>query len=466
MQGRLKAALRATVVRCRNLSRTFIATLVCLTIAVGVLGLSVWTTPRANRPRVRPSRLVADTFMEVLCRPPSGVETVEWDSRPFEKPVLVRQLEATEESRRLQEVRRLLFDAIRREATREDCTRLREWIDRRLDVDAVRRQIATLPETRRVAAVRELFIETFGRDPREWDDPSLRRWVNSPDTIAEIRSRLRAQRPLVGVHFFMWYLPMNGWGNGLTSVAADAPQPLIGRYDSSDTDVIATQIKQMEDAGFDFALVHIVFNGPRTWTNARLFMDRLSGHRLKAAIVLDGLYTDTPAAKAMWVQKVKEEYAGDSHYLRLYGQPLIVLYSSRIDFDVPGVIMRNMYWAPRYDPGSNVFNGSGRLEPRDWPFWAPTPQPLANGMVPVIPGYTDAALGRERSMVYERNNGQMYRDQWLRALALHPDVILVYGWNEYFERTAIEPTNVWGDQYLKMTACFIGHAHRGTTGSC
>src|SRR4029450_11971366 len=108
---------------------------------VGVLGLSVWTTPRANRPRVRPSRLVADTFMEVLCRPPSGVETVEWDSRPFEKPVLVRELEATEESRRLQEVRRLLFDAIRREATREDCTRLREWIDRRLDVDAVRRQI-------------------------------------------------------------------------------------------------------------------------------------------------------------------------------------------------------------------------------------------------------------------------------------------------------------------------------------
>jgi hypothetical protein len=404
--------------------------------------------------------------MEVLCRPPSDVETVDWDSRPFEKSALVAALEGTEESRVLQQMRRSYFDLMRREATREDCARLRDWIDRRLDAEAVRRRIAMLPEARRVAAVRQLFIETFDRDPREWDDPSLRRWVNSPYTTAEIRSRLRAQRPLVGVHFFMWYLPINGWGNGLTSVAADAPQPLVGRYDSSDTDVIATQIRQMEEAGFDFALVHIVFNGPRTWTNARIFMDRLSGHRLRAAIVLDGLYTEPPAAKAMWVQKVKEDYAGDSHYLRLHGQPLIVLYSAPINFDVPDVIVRNMYWAPRYDPGENAFNPSLRLEPRDWPFWAPTPQPLANGMVPVLPGYTDAALGRPRSMVHERNDGQMYREQWERALALHPEVILVYSWNEYFERTAIEPTNAWGDQYLRMTACFIEHAHRGTTGTC
>jgi hypothetical protein len=60
----------------------------------------------------------------------------------------------------------------------------------------------------------------------------------------------------------------------------------------------------------------------------------------------------------------------------------------------------------------------------------------------------------------------MYREQWQRAFALHPEVILVYSWNEYFERTAIEPTDAWGDQYLKMTACFIGHAHRGESGGC
>src|SRR6185295_6504982 len=115
----------------------------------------------------------------------------------------------------------------------------------------------------------------------------------SPFTAAEIRSRLVAQRPIVGVHYFAWYrMERGGWGNGLTSVSADAPKPALGWYESSDTDVIAAQIRQMEEAGFDFATVHVIAGSPRTWTNARTFVDRLSGHRLKAAILVDGLYAD------------------------------------------------------------------------------------------------------------------------------------------------------------------------------
>ena len=108
--------------------------------------------------------------------------------------------------------------------------------------------------------------------------------------------------------------------------------------------------------------------------------------------MLDGLYDQTAAMKAMWVERAKQEFTGDSHYLRLHGEPLVMLFSTRLDFDVPHVLLRNVYWSYRYDPGENAFNGTLRLEPRDWPFWAPTPQPLANGMVPVIPGYNDAAL--------------------------------------------------------------------------
>jgi hypothetical protein len=276
-----------------------------------------------------------------------------------------------------------------------------------------------------------------------------------------------AQRPLVGVHYFAWYqLESAGWRNDLTIVPADSPLPSIGRYESNDTDVMATQIREMEEAGFDFAIVHIVAGSPRTWMNARTFVDRLSGHPLKAAVLLDGLYAEDGPTKAMWVRKARDEFAGDSHYLRLYGEPLIMLFSALVDFDVPGVVLRNIYWTDRYDPGRNTFNPNRRLEPRDWPFWAPAPQPLVNGVVPVIPGYTDAPLGRARTMVHPRANGRMYREQWQRALALRPELILVYSWNEYFEQTAIEPTVAWGNAYLQMSACFIAHAHRGTTGRC
>ena len=432
-----------------------------------MLGSSLLTTPRSKGPRIRPSRLVADTFMEELCRSPSAGEILRWVSRPLEKAPLMQVLEGTEEFRRLQQGRQAFSDLLRRDATRQDCTQLRDWIDRRLDIDAIQREIVNAPEARRVTAVRQLFIEVFGRDPRGWDDPALRRWVDSPFGLGDIRSRLAAQRPIVGVHYFAWYQPdAGGWRNHATRVPSDSPKPALGWYDSRSTEVMATQIRQMEETGFDFVAVHVIPALPQTWSNARAFVDRLSGHRLNVALVLDSLYNEPAEVKARWVERTRQEFGSNSHYLRLHGQPLVMLFSTRLDFDVPGVLMRNVYWSYRYDPGKNPFNGNLRLEPRDWPFWAPTPQPLANGLVPVIPGYTDAALGRAQSMVHERNDGQTYREQWQRALALHPEVILVYSWNEYFERTAIEPTDAWGDQYLRMTACFIDHAHRGTMGTC
>ena len=450
--------------------RTFPPVLAVLTLALALLAASVWTTApaRGNRgTRVRPSRVLADTFMEVLCRPPSDTETVDSESRPFEKTALARQLDSSEEAARVRQFRDVYVASLRRDPTGDDCPRIREWVERGASVDGASRELSGLPEARRVAAVRRTFIDTLGRDPREWDDAGLRRWVDSPFALAEIRGRLLAQRPLVGVHYFAWYrLEHNGWGNALTTVPQDAPIPVAGQYNSSDTDVIATQIRQMEGAGIDFAIVHVIAGAPRTWANARTFVDRLSGHRLKAAVVIDGLYADDAATKKMWVEKARAEFADDSHYLQFHGRPLVMLYSAPLDFDVPDVVLRNVYWTDRYDTGRNTFNPTHRLEPRDWPFWAESPQPLVNGLVPVLPGYTDASLGRARTMVHPRRDGELYRTQWNRALALHPELIVIYSWNEYFEQTAIEPTSAWGDRYLAMTACYAAHAHRGTSGSC
>ena len=444
--------------------RTFIAILIVLAAAIGVSDAALWRArqARASRePRVRPTRVLADAFADVLCRQPTDQETIGWDTRPFDRASLAAALGDTAEGRRVRAVRSLYFDPLRRQATSSDCPQIHDWVVRGLDLDRVTGELRALPEARRVEQVRQAIIGSTGWDPRGWNDAALRDWVESPFTIAEIRARLAASRPLVGVHYFAWYqLSAGGWENDLTTVPAESPHPSIGQYDSGSAAAIDTQIDQMEGAGFDFVIVHIIANSERTWRNAHVFFNELSGHRLKAAVMLDALYDASAAAKATWTTKVIDEFARNPHYLQLHGEPLVMLFSAPIDFDVPGVLLRNVYWTDRYDPGRNTFNKDARLDVHDWPFWAPTPQPPVNGVVGVIPGYTDASLGRARTMLYPRDNGQFYRGQWHRALALHPELILVYSWNEYFERTAIEPTDRWGTQYLQMTACFIAAAHR------
>lgn len=280
-------------------------------------------------------------------------------------------------------------------------------------------------------------------------------WLNSTEPAT-----------LVGAHYFTWYRGTSGdrWGNDATTVHAASPRPLLGEYNSRDIALMDAHIAQMERAGIDFAIVHIVAGSRESWASAEQFVDRLGGDRLRFAVMLDGLYGAAAEVKQDWVMKA-EPFTAHPQYLRVEGTPLVMLFSAKIDFAVPGTTLRNVYWTPEYRDGLNTFNG-GPLEPHDWAFWAPTPQPLVNGMVPVIPGYSDTHLRREIAMEHPRDDGRLYHEQWRRALELKPAFVLVYGWNEYFEQTMIEPTDAWGERYLRWTACYAALAHAGQTGSC
>lgn len=423
-------------------------------------------TPKT--PRISASQELTEGYLAALCRPPDEREILEWDTRPFEKPQLFKTLGSTPEGERVAEVRRLYAGAVLRDLSDADCAAVRGIVDGSAGNDTLARSVANTTEALRVAAVRRIFVETLGRDPVGADRSSLRRWVDSPLTPAEIASRLSAQRPLVGVHYFTWYLrtDANTWGNGKTSVYAASPKPALGWYNSNDPEVMDAHIAQMASAGFDFVIVNVVAQSPPSWRNAHRFFDRLGGRRLKAAVMLDGLNTESPAARAAWIDMAKSEFADHANYFSLHGEPLILLFAAPVDVAMRGVGLRNVYWTHDYAPGANTFNPGFVLHPHDWAFWEPTPQTVVNGMVPVAPGYDDSHLGRPAPMRHLRNDGQMYRDQWQRALALHPELIVVYSWNEHFEQTAIEPTSTWGDRYLQQTACYIALAHDGSSGEC
>ncbi len=101
---------------------------------------------------------------------------------------------------------------------------------------------------------------------------------------------------------------------------------------------------------------------------------------------------------------------------------------------------------------------------RCFQFWAQTDELLSlNDYCPVIPGYDDMLMEREpqRAPVVPRRQGKTLVEQFQAACALDAENILIYGWNEYFEATTIEPTLEYGDFYVELTKHLIEQVHRG-----
>ena len=75
----------------------------------------------------------------------------------------------------------------------------------------------------------------------------------------------------------------------------------------------------------------------------------------------------------------------------------------------------------------------------------------------VTPGSDDTRLvARPVHTLIDRNGGQLYDDQWLAALNMAADWVVVTSWNEWWENTEIEPSERYGTYYLDRTRAWIG----------
>jgi hypothetical protein len=90
---------------------------------------------------------------------------------------------------------------------------------------------------------------------------------------------------------------------------------------------------------------------------------------------------------------------------------------------------------------------------RYYPLLADTPTPKIWAAT-VQPGYDDRLIPGRRGLFQDRQNGSVYRSTFEAALASDPDWIFITTWNEWWEHTYIEPSELCGDQYLKLTREF------------
>jgi len=73
----------------------------------------------------------------------------------------------------------------------------------------------------------------------------------------------------------------------------------------------------------------------------------------------------------------------------------------------------------------------------------------------IIPGYDDTHVpGRVGTYIVPRNDGVTYTTSWQAAMSSKPDWITITSFNEWYEGAQIEPSVVYGNQYLMLTQQF------------
>ncbi len=72
-------------------------------------------------------------------------------------------------------------------------------------------------------------------------------------------------------------------------------------------------------------------------------------------------------------------------------------------------------------------------------------------MATAEPGFDDRLLPWSANRFYDRADGALYRSLFSAAMLSNPDWILIDNWNEWWENAYIEPSQLYGTQYLTFT---------------
>jgi hypothetical protein len=185
-----------------------------------------------------------------------------------------------------------------------------------------------------------------------------------------------------------------------------------------------------------------------------------------------------------WIADIVDMYGSDRSFLTLGGRPVIFVYlAPLIDPPTWRTIMANIRASGRNPIVMAEATEARWLDPLDGEFlYAPVGIPtdqlpqfdLAQSLrvrtyhllprasnarriwaATVSPGYDDRQIPTRTDPLYrDRAAGSYYDGQWQAALAARPDWVLVTSWNEWYENTQIETSELYGDTYIRRTAAW------------
>lgn len=288
----------------------------------------------------------------------------------------------------------------------------------------------------------------------------------------------------VWAYFFGWYTT-DSWNDGRL---LDRPQ---GRYSSFDDGRIGQQIAQAQSAGID-AFIHTwLGRGENNLTDIVLnkSLGQAAGRGFKIGVSVDMVgdgWLTTESAVVTEMQYLMNSVVRHPAYLTYNGKPVIYFWNQqRFSVDTWRRIReqvdpnRTTLWIsegvstsyiPVFD-GLYLFNNAWSSNPSGVAAQFSSLTYGAGGSLytpTVMPGWNEDAVAISQNRdnptaPQDRQSGLFLYNSWAGATSINPNVILIVSWNEYFENSHIEPSELHGSAALDVLRPLIASWKSGTS---
>ncbi len=267
-------------------------------------------------------------------------------------------------------------------------------------------------------------------------------------------------------YYYIWFDP-SSWNRAKTDY------PILGKYSSSDVDVMRQHIRWAKSAGLAGFIV--------SWKNTPVLSARLRDlvrvadeSDFKLAIIYQGLdfqRNPLPASRvAADLDYFTSNFASDPAF-NLFGKPLVIWSGtwkfSETDIAAVTAPRREKLLILASEKNAAGYRRVARLVDGDAYYWSsvnPDTNPdygsklvgMADAIhaehglwiAPAAAGFDARLIGGKT--VVDRANGNLLRQEVATALSSNPDAVGIISWNEFSENSYIEPSQKYGMLYLDV----------------
>ncbi len=295
--------------------------------------------------------------------------------------------------------------------------------------------------------------------------------AGGPENSGSLQPESATPVPLLA-YYYIWFDP-GSWDR------AKVDYPQLGRYSSDDINVMRQHVQWAKAAGIRGFIVSWK-STPKLDARLDALVSIAQAEDFKLLIVYEGLDFNRNPLPVSQIDADIGSFVnryGNRAPFDLYDKPVVIWSGiwqySREDVQKVSQHWRNQVLLLATEKNVKGYQRVADLVDGNAYYWSSV-NPDTNGgyqdkldsmskvvhdnhglwIAPAAPGFDARLVGG--TTVVDRKDGATFRQQMDNALKSSPDAVGIISWNEFSENTYIEPSQNYGDLYLKVLADMTG----------